>query len=160
MLTIVGTKIHAMDWQSFDTGCKEREINDDTVEKWQNQAFIEIHGDTDKDKFTFRKSHDNVHQSVFDDVLEDMPYEDLDGNTLGPNFVTMSDIQAKEMAEFILKNRDKNFLVHCHAGISRSGAVAQFICELKDIPLETFHTMNPYVHPNPTVLRKLREQVK
>lgn len=37
--------------------------------------------------------------------------------------------QAKNIAEFILQYRGKNFMVHCAAGISRSGAIAEAILE-------------------------------
>lgn len=151
-----GQNVYALDWMSFDNMCSERNITDETVESWNNQAFIEIHSESDKDKFTFKRSHSNVLHLVFDDVMEDQPYEDLEGNKLGPNFVTISDEQAKQLADFITLHKERNFLIHCHAGISRSGATAQAICELKDIPLETFRVMNPYAHPNGTVLRKLR----
>jgi predicted protein tyrosine phosphatase len=56
--------------------------------------------------------------------------------------------------EFINNNKDKNFIIHCHAGISRSSAVALFIHltlghELKP----TFYTGNS--NPNMLVIGSL-----
>lgn len=41
----------------------------------------------------------------------------------------MSSLQAQCILSFIIKNSNKKFLVHCFAGVSRSGAIAKFINE-------------------------------
>lgn len=50
-------------------------------------------------------------------------FQDSDGDD------GITDIQAKLLLSFIERNHDKNFLIHCFMGISRSGAVAKFINE-------------------------------
>lgn len=39
-------------------------------------------------------------------------------------------IQARQITAFIYRHIDRNFIVHCFAGASRSAAVAKFIVEL------------------------------
>jgi predicted protein tyrosine phosphatase len=63
-----------------------------------------------KDKFT------EIHQFEFQDV-------DVDVEEAGP----IQDDQAKAIADILLraKENDNNIVVHCHAGICRSGAVTE-----------------------------------
>ena len=61
--------------------------------------------------------------------------------------------QAKEIVEFVKKYEKKNFLVHCTAGISRSGAVAMFIHQVYGHKLKDRFWFTSY--PNPYVLGKL-----
>lgn len=65
-------------------------------------------------------------------------FHDVDSKHLGAKgpilgcewpLVWFSEIQAKEAAEFILEHRGKNILVHCAAGVSRSGAFVEAILE-------------------------------
>ena len=42
----------------------------------------------------------------------------------------ISNEKAKAIKEFIIKNRDKKFLIHCSAGISRSAAVGMAVEKL------------------------------
>lgn len=63
--------------------------------------------------------------------------------------------QAKEIYEFIRSNFGKKLVVHCHAGIARSGAIGEFYWEMlgggyKELS-EKFTIL-----PNPTVLYLLR----
>lgn len=65
---------------------------------------------------------------------------------------------AKEIKNFLdrIHSMDKKvFLIaHCDAGISRSGAVANFSADYLDIPFE-----DEYIIPNPYVSRILNEQI-
>lgn len=63
-----------------------------------------------KDKFI------EIHQFDFQDIEEDV-------EEAGP----IQDEQAKAIADILLraKDTDKNIVVHCHAGICRSGAVVE-----------------------------------
>lgn len=44
----------------------------------------------------------------------------------------MSEDQAKALLSFIETHRDRKFVVHCFAGVSRSGAISKFINEHLD----------------------------
>lgn len=61
----------------------------------------------------------------------------------------MSEEQAKELYDFILANKDKEVCyVHCSAGVSRSGAIGEFINDLYGLSWLTFKKMNPRISPN------------
>lgn len=56
----------------------------------------------------------------FFDLL--VPVPDLEGGFINPPNTD----HAKQIYDFLIDNRDRNIVVNCAAGISRSGAVAQF----------------------------------
>jgi hypothetical protein len=129
---------------------EKRGITDENVEKdWPNQAFVQIHGEvampTGDEGFHFKEPHSNVTTCIFDDTLTDFEYDLIGGGTAWAR--TITDEQAKELAGFIHRNIDKSFLIHCRAGVSRSGAVAVFVCEKKGMSLQECVDMNPYIHP-------------
>lgn len=49
-----------------------------------------------------------------------------------------------------------NLIVHCHAGISRSGAVGTFATELLGLNIQQFQKAHPWIDPQPHVLNLLR----
>jgi len=51
---------------------------------------------------------------------------------------------------------DSVLVVHCNAGISRSGAVGTFACDYCGLNYQEFMKENPYIMANPYVLRMLR----
>ncbi len=62
---------------------------------------------------------------------------------------SISENQANEILAFINANRDKKFLVHCWAGISRSAAIARFINEhlnLGSIEFDGYMMYNRWVY--------------
>jgi predicted protein tyrosine phosphatase len=57
------------------------------------------------------------------------------------------------------KDKEKQiFIVHCGAGISRSGAVATFINDLYGNSYKEFFNDNRHIQPNFTILRRLRQE--
>jgi protein tyrosine/serine phosphatase len=57
--------------------------------------------------------------------------------------------EAQRLVDFIKKHPDKDFIVHCFMGISRSGAVAKFINEyydMNDVILNTYTGYNRQVY--------------
>ena len=59
---------------------------------------------------------------------------------------------SKNIVDIINKHKDKSvFIIHCSAGISRSGAVATFLYDkfLSEIDKEQFRRENKYIRPNP-----------
>jgi len=65
----------------------------------------------------------------------------------------ITDLQANLLLNFIERNHNKNFLVHCFAGVSRSGAVAKFINEFYECG--NFY-LEDYKGYNRRVFNKLR----
>jgi len=118
------------DWNKFDTnilkpflknelfegiiGKKELELlsKEDLVQK-SGTVLIGIH-DPDSDL--------NITEVTdgFDAVLE-LKFWDIEKpiGTCNP----ISPEQGKELFDFIIKNQNKRFLVHCHAGMSRSAGI-------------------------------------
>jgi hypothetical protein len=70
--------------------------------------------------------------------------------------------QATEIVEFVRRvNRTATVLyVHCDAGVSRSGAVGQWVAEEVGVPDGEFREMNKNILPNRHILRTLREVAK
>ena len=105
----------------------------------QNDLFFGVFGkdeyltlnkrnEIDKDNLVLISIHDpdqKIHSLTdvqgFDDVLQ-IQFWDLEESIANYEIITSE--QGQEIREFILKNKNKRFLVHCAAGISRSAGVA------------------------------------
>lgn len=76
-----------------------------------------------------------------------------------PTCVLFGKGHAKRIVSFIdmvkLLIEDASLIVHCDAGISRSGAVGSFAAKYLDLDPEDFHKLNPNIFPNPHVYRVL-----
>jgi predicted protein tyrosine phosphatase len=106
-----------MELKAYNTG--EWEVKDMAALP-PNTVLISIGEEYDEPaKFHF-PNDDMVLRVKFSDVRA--PIENK-GATLHP----MSQMDAYNILGFIKLNKDKNFIVHCTAGVSRSGAVALFI---------------------------------
>ena len=83
---------------------------------------------TDKPWFLNRKSLGPVPENVlklnFDDITESVRSIGEDKFAYGMNVD-----QAKQIVDFIDKNIDKDFYIHCHAGKSRSQAIVRYILD-------------------------------
>jgi len=129
------------------------EINDDTVEGFGGSAYISIN-DTEgewKESY-FNKDHSNVIRLWFDDVSP--------GEATSPtnkiSVSAMTEEQGKQIINFIERNKEKiKFVVHCTAGISRSGAVGAFISDYFGLDYSVFMANNPMVRPNAHISRTL-----
>ena len=64
--------------------------------------------------------------------------------------------QAREIFEFIKSHEDKNLIVHCHAGVARSGAIGEFYWEMLGGGYKELTEKFPYIMPNARVLQYLR----
>lgn len=151
--------------RAFDELMLKHDITDENVENKNDTFFISINstlpvpasGEEDEPPH-FQKSHENVLVQRFDDVDKDY-YKDLDGKKLSAKAFTED--QAREMAAFILKNAHrKSCIVHCAAGISRSGAVGTFINDFVKGDWFVFKKTNPHIHPNVHVLSQLRKAME
>ena len=57
--------------------------------------------------------------------------------------------EALALAEELHAQKEKTFLaIHCHAGVSRSGALGIFFCRYFGFNEERFMTANPHIKPN------------
>lgn len=141
--------------REFDSLMLENGVNDNNVEKIDPTCFISI---TDTDKSVsgryhfFKNNHPNVLNLDFDDVEKDGE----SSPTQLYNTKAFSEEMASELIDFINKNKHKTqFIVHCMAGISRSGAIGTFINTIQDGDHEAFKRANRRILPNPMVYKTL-----
>lgn len=162
-------KVHVVNKRTFDQLMVMNNITDENVEKRDNMFLISIIG-TDTDNpyadnpdfaeqwaqqmgHYFKEDHDNVMNLQFDDVEHD---GGIDPMGIVHRTKAFSEKQAERLFKFIEKNRDKEqCIVHCMAGVSRSGAVGEFINGYAQGDWATFKRMNPQILPNGRVLRML-----
>lgn len=120
----------------FDAYCKESNIFDYNVDNIDAYAFISIctsltcrsyyYDKFGEDDFHyFKDDHHNVINLDFDDVEEDGIYQDIP-------CLAINEKQAIKLVDFIEKNKNRNFVVHCRAGKSRSRAIGLYIVENYD----------------------------
>lgn len=116
-------------------------------DKWGDNCFFISILDPDNSENYFPDS-DNYKTVWF----YDLEYE------LGDYKIFNNNI-AKELIEFILKNKNKsNCIVHCTAGVARSGAVGKFINNiLGEENKKRFRKSNPHISPNRLVLKLLNK---
>lgn len=93
--------------------------------------------------------------------LLSLSFHDISCNTLflREDIYTLFDTShAKEVINFIRSfSQGDNILVHCFAGVSRSGAIGTFIREVFNTDYDEFKKTNPQIVPNTHVLKVLRE---
>ena len=87
----------------------------------------------------------------FDDVVR------IPAGLAHHNIVACSITHADIMHEFIERHLDKDFLIHCSAGVSRSVAVGSFMREVHEADLH-LHEIHTDEHCNSRVRRALMEK--
>lgn len=141
-------------------------INDDNVES-QDMLIISIneffrYETLFNDKYNvqsyFKRPHANVLIEHFGDYHEDYVSRCIEQKL--PTFGFFNERKAKKMYEFMLRNKDKSLAVlHCGAGISRSGAAGHFLWEnFGTMSYEDFKRKNKKIEPNKHILRLLNEE--
>lgn len=153
--------INVMSKSMFDSLMKTNNINDETVEQWNNTVFFISISDTDKFSDSriphFKRNHKNVLNLSFDDCERDG--EPSPTQPMGTKAFTEE--QAIDLLEFIDRNLDKKqCIVHCMAGLSRSPAVALFINDLVGNSYKEFKRNHPHICPNAHVTRLLNNALR
>jgi len=132
-------------------------ITDDNVET-KDMLIVSINNVKDTSSY-FEKEHENVKIMHFGDYSEEMiTLLNYSKEKEKENGVFNNEM-AKELYEFIKRNKDKNLAVlHCAAGISRSAGVGTFIQDLYGTQsFQDFKRKNPQIQPNLHVLNLLRK---
>lgn len=131
-------------------------ITEENVEDIKGTAFISILNtdDVGDNKGHFSTNKSNVLVLYFDDISEDLEFQP------GKFAKVITEDQAKEIIAFVERNKEiisnGNCIVHCSAGVSRSGAVGTFISDFLQFNYDEFRKNNPNIHPNPVVLSLLK----
>jgi len=140
-----------------------RGITDANVEDYKATCFISIN-DTSADDTYFSKNHRNVLTMRFDDVAHDLyDVEIVNGKVQNSNVIKAKALtieQAAELYNFIqtqIADKRGQCIVHCTAGISRSGAVGSFINQLTEADDEKFKRDNPHILPNQHIMQLLNK---
>jgi predicted protein tyrosine phosphatase len=149
-------KVYVFSQEEFNNIMRQNGIDNSNVEERTEVFYISInYEEDDKPYFTDKE---NVKVMFFDDVDQEYnaPVMSINENRVAKAFTRK---QAKELFDFINKHKDKEVcIVHCTAGISRSGAVGQFINDYTASDKQWFKQQNRHIIPNNLVLRLLQEQ--
>lgn len=107
-----------------------------------------------EDEHWFKEEHDNVINLNFDDIIDDEMISKTNEGTF--IYRCISEEDAKRLYEFIDYNvkQNRDFIIHCRAGKSRSQAVARFIYDCYGY--KNGKSDNPCLYPNINVLNKLK----
>jgi len=132
------------------------------IGKWN---LISIHGS--HEKFLTSEIVEKLHKIGMDcsmsfdfwDITES-EVESLEQQ--GQKYVLFNKTDARRIVgmlqEIKEQEEDSVLIIHCHAGISRSGAVGVFATEFFGYDYREFMLDNPQVAPNSMILRILREE--
>lgn len=152
-------RVNVINKRLFDEIMTSENITDKNVHELKDTFLISI---TDTDKFSksrlphFNQNHANVLNLSFDDCS-------IDGEaspTQPEGTKAMDQSQAFMLYNFIKRNLDKEqCIVHCMAGISRSGAVGTFVNDMVKGDFVKFSMNNPQIHPNAHVTRLLKREM-
>lgn len=130
----------------------DNRFTNELLQQYHYAAFISIL-DCDNPEEKFDKNLDNFLQVKMWDIEEDL-WENNELKYEKPN-----DNELNRIVEFTKTHTDKSsFIIHCSAGISRSGAVATFLYDkfLVEIDKEVFRRENKFIRPNLYILKRLK----
>lgn len=133
----------------FDNLMLLKGITDNNVDEYKNTAFTSILNPNDDPSY-FKKNHNNVLKIAFHDIT--FPIS---------GYVLFNIEHALKVINFIKIHKDKQFIIHCEAGVSRSGAVGEFInTTFKKMKKRDFELRNRFIQPNAYILKVLNEEWK
>jgi predicted protein tyrosine phosphatase len=113
-------KVFVTSKKTFDDIMLTKGITNDNVESYDKAFLISINDSVGTDEVPYFENKENVKVLFFHDLDEDIETKSGTANTF-------TYTQAEELLEFIDKHKDKETcIVHCAAGVSRSGAVGTF----------------------------------
>jgi len=127
-----------------------RDINDQSVDQYNNEFFICLNATGWKHAVPyFKESHNNVINLYFDDVEHDGPKEIqwFNNTTKTIDAKAITTTQAKELKTFINAIPNNAVVhVHCTKGVSRSAAVDAYMNETRNNKILDLPGMNNRVY--------------
>lgn len=134
-------------------------FNSDIVEDSINRFAIEDEFNYVNNLKSAKLFGNNVLHLVFDDILGDKTIN-IDGEDKDLELFRFH--QAKEVIKFIIGNLfAKKWVIHCSAGISRSGAIGKFLFDIfKSMNFDVEFPDVNNIHPNGYVLNMLTNTQK
>ncbi len=139
----------------FNKTLAQANITNENISGKKDMIFISINNS--KNDKSILKNNSNVLVLYFDDIIA------LNSNStyFFKDCKLFSNKQAKMVVNFVdkYKNIADGCLIHCSAGVSRSGAIATFINEYLNRDNEQFLLDNPHIYPNQFVLNLLKKQI-
>lgn len=144
---------------AFNTRLKSQYINDETVEQYPKMFFIGCVTGSSRDSANcvpaFADKHPNTISETFDDTSPNI--ESYFERKRRSNVVFDKDM-ARRLVTFIetIPEDAESVLIHCSAGISRSGAIGYYIANKFGL-IEQYVKENPQISPNPWVLELMLE---
>lgn len=149
-------RVHVMSKKSFDDLMRSNGIDNDNVEDQKDTFFVSINNTSSESTYFTDKA--NVKVMFFDDTETDLDVPII-GTGKTEHKKAFTPDQARDLFRFIESHADKaTCIVHCAAGISRSGAVGTFISDFNGCDWFEFKRTNPQVQPNGLVLRLLKNE--
>lgn len=130
----------------------DNRFTSELLKHYHYAAFISIL-DCDNFEEKFDKSISNFLQVKMWDIEADV----LENDEV--KHEKPSETELQKIVDFINKHTDKStYIIHCSAGISRSGAVATFLYDkfLVEIDKEVFRRENKFIRPNLYILNRLK----
>lgn len=142
--------VHVFSRKEFEKMCEAFQLTTELVD-YSDYAVISI------------ENNGKAHKHILKDGKRVLNVEFDDVDVAENGFKPISEETATKIFEFIdklnresdIKGHDLVLIVHCGAGISRSGAVGLFASELFGISYETFKQNNPRVNHNRRVYTEL-----
>lgn len=144
-------KVFVMSRQAYHGYILSKGITNDNADELCNNLGIIIISINDTNVQPYLKNSKYIKVFNFDDMSKE-------DEQFTVRHKAMSKMQASELIDFITEHKDAPMcIVHCAAGISRSGAVGEFINDLYGDTYEKFKRDNPQIFPNPYIRKLLKD---
>lgn len=133
----------------------QKYVADGLIEKNKDKKvfYLSINNPDDVDKTPFREDSKDFKSMWFYDIEESFIH-----HKSGITYDVITDNQLQEIYDYLIEHKDYDyFIVHCTAGVSRSGAVGAFANDLFGEVYQTFKSRNKSINPNSYISSKLKE---
>lgn len=134
----------------------KKEIKQLSEQQFMATAFVSIHEPKNKTIAGYVEAWPSILEES-SNVLN-LWFNDCEVYLPDVESVLFDEEMVQKLIKFIEKNADKKqWIVHCTAGQSRSGAVGEFLADYFGIAYHLFKRDNPQVKPNTLVKNLMRK---